>query len=42
LPRESVAIAKLTVWDGLDLPLRDGLALERRRADRLASLRTMR
>jgi enoyl-CoA hydratase/carnithine racemase len=38
LPRESVAIAKLAVWDGLDHSLRDGLALERRLGGRLAAL----
>jgi enoyl-CoA hydratase len=35
LPRERVAMAKLAVWDGLDLPLGEGLAMERRLARRL-------
>jgi len=35
LPRERLAIAKLAVWDGLDLPLGEGLAMERRLARRL-------
>jgi enoyl-CoA hydratase/carnithine racemase len=35
LPRERVAMAKLAVWDGLDLPLAEGLAMERRLARRL-------
>jgi enoyl-CoA hydratase/carnithine racemase len=39
LPRERVAMAKLAVWDGLDLPLDEGLALERRLARRLENLR---
>jgi enoyl-CoA hydratase len=38
LPRESVAVAKLAVWDGLDFTLREGLALERRLGGRLAAL----
>jgi enoyl-CoA hydratase/carnithine racemase len=38
LPRERVAITKLVVWDGLDLPLGEGLALERRLARRLEHL----
>jgi len=36
LPRECTAAAKLAVWDGLDLPLNEGLELERRLAQRLA------
>ena len=35
LPRERLALAKLAVWDGLDLPLGEGLAMERRLARRL-------
>lgn len=35
LPRASVAAAKLAVWDGLDLPLADGLNLEARLGARL-------
>jgi enoyl-CoA hydratase len=35
LPRASVAVAKLAVWDGLDLPLAEGLNLEARLAARL-------
>jgi len=35
LPRERVAMAKLAIWDGLDLPLAEGLAMERRLARRL-------
>lgn len=38
LPRENAAIAKLAVWGGLDLPLGDGLSLERRLAYRLETL----
>ncbi len=38
LPRERAALVKLAVRDGLDLPLGDGLALERRLAMRLAML----
>ncbi|MGO9453456.1 MAG: enoyl-CoA hydratase/isomerase family protein [Candidatus Binataceae bacterium] len=38
LPRENAAIAKLAVWGGLDLPLGEGLSLERRLAARLAML----
>lgn len=38
LPRERVAMAKLAVWDGLDLPLGEGLAMERRLAHRLENL----
>jgi len=36
LPRKCTAMAKLAVWDGLDLPLNEGLELERRLARRLA------
>jgi len=35
LPRERVAMAKLAVWGGLDLPLGEALAMERRLARRL-------
>ena len=38
LPRERVAMAKLAVWEGLDLPIGEGLALERRLALRLQAL----
>ena len=38
LPRERVAMAKLAVWDGLDLPLSEALAMERRLARRLENL----
>jgi enoyl-CoA hydratase len=38
LPRERVAMAKRAVWEGLDLPLDEGLALERRLARRLEHL----
>lgn len=37
-PREQSALLKLCVWDGLDLPLRAGLDLERRLAKRLARM----
>jgi len=36
LPRETIALAKLCVWDGLDLPLAQGLRMEQRLARRLA------
>ncbi|HUN59529.1 MAG TPA: enoyl-CoA hydratase/isomerase family protein [Candidatus Binataceae bacterium] len=35
LPRAAVAAAKLAVWEGLELPLADGLDLEARLAERL-------
>ncbi len=38
LPRARAAMAKLAVWDGLDLPLGEGLAMERRLARRLENL----
>ena len=38
LPRAHSAMLKLAVWGGLDLPLREGLELERRLARRLAML----
>jgi enoyl-CoA hydratase len=36
LPRERSALVKLAVWGGVDLPLAEGLALERRLARRFA------
>jgi enoyl-CoA hydratase/carnithine racemase len=36
LPRELIAMAKVAVWDGLDLPLDQGLKLEQRLSRRLA------
>jgi enoyl-CoA hydratase/carnithine racemase len=36
MPRERSAMLKRAVWEGLDLPLREGLDLERRLATRLA------
>jgi enoyl-CoA hydratase/carnithine racemase len=38
IPRERIAIAKIAVWQGLDLPLADGLALERELGRRLAQM----
>jgi enoyl-CoA hydratase len=38
LPRELAAVVKLAVWGGVDLPLAEGLALERRLARRFAHL----
>jgi hypothetical protein len=38
--RERSAILKLAVWGGLDLPLRQGLELERRLWQRLALIET--
>jgi enoyl-CoA hydratase len=38
VPRERAAILKLAVWEGLDLPLRDGLELEQRLAKRFADI----
>ena len=38
LPRENAAMVKLAVWGGLELPLGEGLSLERRLAYRLATL----
>jgi enoyl-CoA hydratase/carnithine racemase len=38
LPRERVALAKLAVWDGLNMPLAEGLELERRLAARLKQI----
>ena len=35
LPRETSALLKLAVWGGLELPMRDGLELERHLAKRL-------
>lgn len=34
LPREQSALLKLAIWDGLELPLRDAIALERRLGER--------
>jgi len=36
--RERSAMLKLAVWGGLDLPLRQGLELERRLGKRLAKV----
>lgn len=38
LPRAAVAAAKLAVWEGLELPLADGLDLEGRLAERLLKI----
>jgi enoyl-CoA hydratase/carnithine racemase len=38
LPREAIAMAKVAVWEGLDLPLREGLAMEQRLYRRLARM----
>ena len=38
IPRETAAIAKLAVWGGIDLPLGEGIDLERRLARRLELL----
>jgi enoyl-CoA hydratase/carnithine racemase len=38
LPRENAALIKLAVWGGLELPLGEGLSLERRLAYRLSML----
>jgi enoyl-CoA hydratase/carnithine racemase len=40
LPRERVAMAKLAVYEGFDLPLSEALIMERRLAHRLQSLST--
>jgi enoyl-CoA hydratase/carnithine racemase len=34
LPREQSALLKLAIWDGLELPMRDAIAFERRLAER--------
>jgi enoyl-CoA hydratase len=34
LPREQAGLLKLAIWEGLELPLRDAIALERRLAER--------
>jgi enoyl-CoA hydratase len=34
LPREQAALLKLAIWEGLELPMRDAIALERRLAER--------
>jgi len=39
VPRERAALLKMAVWEGLDLPLREGLELEQRLAKRLANMR---
>ena len=39
LPREQSALLKLAIWDGLELPMRDAIALERRLAERYKMLR---
>jgi enoyl-CoA hydratase/carnithine racemase len=41
IPRERAAMAKLAVWNGLELPLCEGLAMERRLARRLENLSAM-
>lgn len=38
-PREQSALLKLAIWDGLELPMRDAIALERRLAERYKMLR---
>jgi hypothetical protein len=38
LPRERVAMAKLAVWNDVDLPLDQGLTMERRLARSLGLL----
>ena len=38
IPRAAIAMAKLCVWDGLDLPLAQGLGMEQRLARRLARM----
>src|SRR5271154_4990160 len=38
VPREAIAMAKVAVWEGLDLPLREGLAMEQRLYRRLARM----
>jgi enoyl-CoA hydratase len=40
VPRERAAILKMAVWEGLELPLPEGLELEQRLAKRLANMRT--
>jgi enoyl-CoA hydratase/carnithine racemase len=39
LPREQSALLKLAIWDGLELPMRDAIAFERRLAERYKMLR---
>jgi enoyl-CoA hydratase len=34
LPREQAGLLKLAIWDGLELPMRDAIALERRLGER--------
>jgi enoyl-CoA hydratase len=38
LPREQAALLKLAIWEGLELPMRDAIALERRLAERYKML----
>jgi len=38
LPRATIALAKLAVWDGLDMPLKQGLGMEQRLARRLGQM----
>jgi enoyl-CoA hydratase/carnithine racemase len=38
LPREQAGLLKLAVWEGLELPIRDAIALERRLAERYKML----
>ncbi|HEY6395525.1 MAG TPA: enoyl-CoA hydratase/isomerase family protein [Candidatus Binataceae bacterium] len=40
VPRQAAAIARMAVWEGLDLPLQSGLQLERLLAKRLARMTT--
>src|SRR5580698_10336598 len=39
LPREQSALLKIAIWDGLELPMRDAIAFERRLAERYKMLR---
>ncbi|HZO81218.1 MAG TPA: enoyl-CoA hydratase/isomerase family protein [Candidatus Binataceae bacterium] len=41
IPRERAAMAKLALWEGLELPLSEALAMERRLARRLDKLSAM-
>ena len=38
LPRDLIAIVKAAVWEGLDLPIEQGLAMERRLNRRFATI----
>src|SRR5579871_2608564 len=40
LPREQSALLKLAIWDGLELPMRDAIAFERRLAERYKMIST--